>query len=138
MRIGNGAVDQRQTDVLGEVMTALEHARDVDGLRRHQESWPLQRVLVDELAEHWDEPDNGLWEIRGPRRHFTHSRLMVWVAFDSAVKAVEKHGLRGDVDRWRRLRDRVRAEILDKGYDAERQHVRPALRHHARSTRRCS
>ncbi len=119
VRIGNGAVNQRQTDVLGEVMIALEDARTA-GIDETAQSWALQRSLVDELAEHWDEPDNGLWEIRGDLRHFTHSRVMVWVAFDRAVKAVEDHGLPGPVERWRELREQVRAEILDKGYDAER------------------
>ncbi|WP_416958047.1 glycoside hydrolase family 15 protein [Nocardioides sp. T5] len=119
VRIGNGAVSQRQNDVLGEVMIALELARDA-GLEETHNSWALQRALVDELAEHWDQPDNGLWEIRGPQRHFTHSRVMVWVAFDRAVKAVERHDLDGPVDRWRDLRDRVREEILDKGFDHER------------------
>ena len=119
VRIGNGAVSQRQNDVLGEVMVALELAREA-GLEETHNSWSLQRALVDELAEHWDEPDNGLWEIRGPQRHFTHSRVMVWVAFDRAVKAVERHGLDGPVERWRELRDRVREEILDKGFDHER------------------
>ncbi|MFC7724618.1 glycoside hydrolase family 15 protein [Nocardioides sp. GCM10028917] len=119
VRIGNGAVSQRQNDVLGEVMIALELARDA-GLEETHNSWSLQRALVDELAERWDEPDNGLWEIRGPQRHFTHSRVMVWVAFDRAVKAVEQHGLDGPVARWRELRDRVREEILDKGLDHER------------------
>ncbi|GAB3033214.1 glucoamylase [Nocardioides flavus (ex Wang et al. 2016)] len=119
VRIGNGAVSQRQNDVLGEVMIALELAREA-GLHETPNSWSLQRALVDELAEHWDSPDNGLWEIRGPQRHFTHSRVMVWVAFDRAVKAVEEHGLEGPVDRWRDLRDRVRDEILDKGFDEGR------------------
>ena len=119
MRIGNGAVCQRQNDVLGEVMIALELARQA-GLSETANSWALQRALVDELAEHWDEPDNGLWEIRGPQRHFTHSRVMVWVAFDRAVRAVEEHGLPGPVEHWRELRDRVREEVLDKGFDAER------------------
>jgi GH15 family glucan-1,4-alpha-glucosidase len=119
VRIGNGAVSQRQNDVLGEVMIALELARRA-GLDETPNSWSLQRALVEELADHWDEPDNGLWEIRGPQRHFTHSRVMVWVAFDRAVKAVEDHGLEGPADRWRDLRDRVREEILDKGYDSER------------------
>jgi GH15 family glucan-1,4-alpha-glucosidase len=119
VRIGNGAASQRQNDVLGEVMIALELSRDA-GLEETHNSWSLQRALVDELAEHWDEPDNGLWEIRGPQRHFTHSRVMVWVAFDRAVKAVEQHGLDGPVERWRELRDRVREEILDKGFDHER------------------
>jgi len=119
VRIGNGAVSQRQHDVLGEVMIALELARQA-GLQETHNSWSLQRALVEELADHWDEPDNGLWEIRGPRRHFTHSRVMVWVAFDRAVRAVELHGFDGPVERWRDLRDRVRAEVLDKGYDEQR------------------
>ncbi|GAA1931453.1 glycoside hydrolase family 15 protein [Nocardioides hwasunensis] len=119
VRIGNGAVSQRQNDVLGEVMVALELARNA-GLDETRNSWALQRALVDELADHWDEADNGLWEIRGPQRHFTHSRVMVWVAFDRAVRAAEDHGLPGSVERWRELRDRVREEILEKGFDAER------------------
>jgi GH15 family glucan-1,4-alpha-glucosidase len=119
VRIGNGAVDQRQTDVLGEVMVALEMARDL-GVEDDEDSWSLQRKLVEELAEHWDEPDNGLWEIRGPRRHFTHSRVMVWVAFDRAIAAVEDHGLEGPVEKWRDLRDAVRDEVLTRGFDPER------------------
>ncbi|CUR60249.1 putative trehalase [metagenome] len=119
VRIGNGAVSQRQNDVLGEVMIALELARQA-GLEETHNSWSLQRALVDELAEHWDQPDNGLWEIRGPQRHFTHSRVMVWVAFDRAVRAVEEHGLDGPVEHWRDLRDRVHEEVLQKGYDTER------------------
>ncbi|MCW2834033.1 MAG: glycoside hydrolase family 15 protein [Nocardioides sp.] len=119
VRIGNAAVSQRQTDVLGEVMIALEDARDA-GITETAQSWALQRSLVEELAEHWDEPDHGLWEIRGEPRHFTHSRVMVWVAFDRAVKAVEKHGLDGPVNRWRELRDQVHEQVLQKGYDADR------------------
>jgi len=119
VRIGNGAVTQRQTDVLGEVMVALEMAREL-GLDESEDSWSLQRTLVEELAQHWDEPDNGLWEIRGPLRRFTHSRVMVWVAFDRAVAAVEKHGLKGPVEEWRALRDKVRDEVLEHGYDAKR------------------
>ena len=119
VRVGNGAAGQRQTDVLGEVMMALESARQ-RGLDDNVDSWSLQRSLVDDLATHWDQPDRGLWEIRGPSRHFTHSRVMVWVAFDRAIAAVEKHGLEGPVDQWRELRDRVRAEILEKGFNQER------------------
>jgi GH15 family glucan-1,4-alpha-glucosidase len=119
VRIGNGAVDQRQTDVVGEVMLALEAARESE-LDQSEDSWNLQRVLIDHLAETWDEPDNGLWEIRGARQHFTHSRVMVWVAFDRAVKAVERHHLEGDVDRWRAVRDQVRAEVLSQGFDPDR------------------
>ncbi len=118
VRIGNGAVHQRQTDVLGEVMNALADARAA-GVRESPASWALQRALVDELAQHWEQPDNGLWEVRGPMRHFTHSRVMVWVAFDRAITAAEEHDLPGDVDRWRDIRDRVRAEVLEKGYNEE-------------------
>lgn len=119
VRIGNAAVDQRQTDVLGEVMIALDEARQA-GLELDHNSWALQRSLVNELAAHWEEPDNGLWEIRGPLRHFTHSRVMVWVAFDRAIKAVEQYDLDGPVDRWRELRDKVRAEVLEQGFNTER------------------
>jgi GH15 family glucan-1,4-alpha-glucosidase len=120
VRIGNGAVCQRQTDVLGEVMAALEYGRQA-GLKETRDSWALQRALVEELAEHWDEPDNGLWEIRGPQRHFTHSRVMVWVAFDRAIAAVERHGLEGPVERWRAIRDKVRDEVLERGFNTDRQ-----------------
>jgi len=119
VRIGNGAARQRQTDVLGEVMIALEKARST-GLGDDPQSWALQCALVDELASHWDVPDNGLWEIRGPRRHFTHSRIMVWAAFDRAIAGVEQHGLEGPVDRWRELRETVRREVLEKGFDPAR------------------
>ncbi len=118
VRVGNAAVDQRQTDVLGEVMLALAAARDA-GLEIDEPSWALQRVLVDNLADHWQEPDNGIWEVRGEPRHFTHSRVMVWVAFDRAVRAIEEYGRPGPLDRWRDLRDRVREEVLREGFDAE-------------------
>jgi len=119
VRIGNGAVGQRQTDVVGEVMLALEAARE-SSLGQSEDSWNLQRLLVDHLADNWQEKDNGLWEIRGPLQDFTHSRVMVWVAFDRAVKAVERHDLPGDVDRWRELREQVRTEVLSHGYDESR------------------
>ena len=119
VRIGNGAVDQRQSDVLGEVMIALDEARR-RGLEVSVDAWAMQRALIGHLAEHWQEPDNGLWEIRGPLRHFTHSRVMVWAAFDRAVRGVEDWGLPGPVERWRELRDAVRAEILTQGYDPKR------------------
>jgi GH15 family glucan-1,4-alpha-glucosidase len=119
VRIGNAAVEQRQSDVVGEVIHALAAARDV-GLEETPDSWSLQCKLVDELAATWEQPDHGIWEIRGPKRHFTHSRVMVWVAFDRMVEAVERHGLDGPVDRWRELRDEVHDQILDKGVDATR------------------
>jgi GH15 family glucan-1,4-alpha-glucosidase len=119
VRVGNGAVQQTQSDVLGEVMISLSKARRL-GLEESRESWEVQRVLVDDLADHWQEKDNGVWEIRGPARHFTHSRVMVWAAFDRAVRAVEEDGLPGDADRWRGLRDKVHREVLRRGYDTER------------------
>jgi GH15 family glucan-1,4-alpha-glucosidase len=118
VRIGNGAVSQRQGDVLGTVMIALELTRDAHG--HDDAAWAVQRTLVNELAKHWWEPDNGLWEIRGPQRRFTQSRVMTWAAFDRAVRAVEKHGLRGEVDEWREIREQVREEILDLGFNASR------------------
>lgn len=118
VRIGNGAVDQRQTDVLGEVMVALHDAR-IMGMPESEQSWAVQRALVEELATHWDDADNGLWEIRGPLRHFTHSRVMVWAAFDRAIKAVEDLGYEGPVEKWKQLRETVRAEVLEKGFDED-------------------
>jgi GH15 family glucan-1,4-alpha-glucosidase len=120
VRVGNGAAKQRQTDVLGEVMIALQDARH-RGMEEDGEAWRLQCALVDNLAEHWDEADHGLWEVRGPMRHFTHSRVMVWAAFDQAIRAVEEFGLDGPVDRWRDRRDRVREEVMRRGWNEERQ-----------------
>jgi GH15 family glucan-1,4-alpha-glucosidase len=119
VRVGNGAAEQRQSDVLGEVMISLEAARR-QGLEESPETWAVQRALVEELAGHWDEPDHGLWEIRGPMRHFTHSRVMVWAALDRAVRAVEQGGHDGPVERWRAVRDQVHAEVLERGFDAAR------------------
>jgi GH15 family glucan-1,4-alpha-glucosidase len=119
VRIGNAAVDQKQSDVIGEVMMALEDARE-SSLGMSDNSWALQTVLIDHLAETWQERDNGLWEIRGPLQHFTHSRVMVWAAFDRAVRAVERHGVTGDVERWRDMRDQVRDEVMTEGYDPDR------------------
>jgi GH15 family glucan-1,4-alpha-glucosidase len=119
VRIGNAASEQRQLDVLGEVMIALEAMRQASG-HAERSSWALQRALIADLAKKWQQPDNGLWEIRGPRRRFTHSQAMVWAAFDRAVRAVEDFGLDGPVDQWRELRDTVRAEVLSEGYDAVR------------------
>jgi GH15 family glucan-1,4-alpha-glucosidase len=119
VRLGNAAVEQRQTDVVGEVICALAAARDA-GLPETADSWSLQRTLVDELADSWQRPDRGIWEIRGSQRHFTHSRVMVWAAFDRMVRAVETHGLDGPVHRWREERDRVREEVLARAVDRNR------------------
>ena len=119
VRIGNGAALQRQLDVVGEVMISLERARQATG-HPDADAWSLQRTLVDELAKGWRKKDHGLWEIRGPQRRFTHSQAMVWAAFDRAVRAVEEFDLPGPVDHWRKLRDTVHAEVLEKGYDERR------------------
>jgi GH15 family glucan-1,4-alpha-glucosidase len=119
VRIGNGASGQRQLDVYGEVVDALYQARR-QGLGPSDEAWRLTCKLIDWLESGWHEPDEGIWEVRGPRRHFTHSKVMAWVAFDRAIKMVERVGRDGPVDRWKALRRDVRRDILSKGYDADR------------------
>ena len=118
VRIGNAAHEQFQLDVYGEVMDALHQAR-VRGLDPDDHAWSLQRTLMDFLEGVWDRPDEGIWEVRGPRRHFTHSKVLAWVAFDRAVQGVERFGLRGPVDRWRRLRADIHAEVLREGFNVE-------------------
>lgn len=117
VRIGNAAVKQLQLDVYGEVMDALHQARRA-AIPPDAYAWRVQRKLLDFLEKHWTEPDEGLWEARGPRQHFTHSKLMSWVAFDRAVKAVESFGADGPVERWRALRSTIHEEICTKGFDA--------------------
>lgn len=114
VRIGNGAVDQYQGDVIGEVLVALEAAR-IAGLEEGEFSWPLQRKLIERAIVDIDKPDNGIWEIRGEVQRFTHSRVMMWAALDRGVRAVREHGLPGDADRWARMRDQLRAEIDVQG-----------------------
>ncbi len=119
VRIGNAASRQLQLDVYGEVMDAMHQARRV-GIEPSTPAWQLQRGLLDFLESAWHEPDEGIWEVRGPRRHFTHSKVMAWVAMDRAVKAVEWLGLDGPAERWRRLRQDIHDEVCQRGYDAER------------------
>ncbi|WP_324785407.1 glycoside hydrolase family 15 protein [Streptomyces sp. H51] len=120
VRIGNGAADQLQLDVYGEVMDSLALARR-SGLAPKPDIWALQRTLVDWLRAHWRQPDEGLWEVRGGRRQFVHSKVMVWVAADRAVRALEENPeLDGDLDGWRAMREEVHREVCEKGYDAER------------------
>jgi GH15 family glucan-1,4-alpha-glucosidase len=119
VRIGNAAHDQLQLDVYGELMDALHHARR-GGLSGSESAWALQRSLVAHLETIWSEPDEGIWEVRGPRQHFTYSKVMAWVAFDRAVKAVELFGLQGPIDRWREVRDRIHAEICERAVDPKR------------------
>jgi len=118
VRIGNGATDQLQLDVYGEVIDALHLAR-VKGLEASDDAWAIAAKQFDWLESGWREPDEGIWEVRGPRRHFTHSKVMSWVAFDRAVKSVEKLGRDGPIDRWRALRDEIRADVLAKGFNRE-------------------
>ncbi|HEX9539346.1 MAG TPA: glycoside hydrolase family 15 protein [Streptosporangiaceae bacterium] len=118
VRIGNAAVNQRQIDVYGEVIDALTLGGR-SGVKGDRHAWSLQRALLKFLEAHWDEPDEGIWEVRGPRRHFVHSKVMAWVAFDRAVQAVEA-GMPGPVDRWRELRDTIHQEICEKGFSPER------------------
>jgi GH15 family glucan-1,4-alpha-glucosidase len=119
VRIGNAAAEQFQLDVYGEVMDALHQAR-VAGLEQDDPSWALQAHLMSFVEEHWVDPDEGIWEVRGGPRQFTHSKLMAWVAADRAVKAVERFGLPGPTARWRALREDIRRDILTRGYDADR------------------
>ena len=119
VRIGNAAVNQFQSDVIGEVMVAL-HAARVSGVQETQFSWPLQRALMTFLEINWHRPDQGIWEMRGPAREFTHSRVMVWAAFDRAIRAVEEFDLDGPVERWRGIRDQVRRDIEERGFSLAR------------------
>ncbi|MDX6333553.1 MAG: hypothetical protein QOG05_893 [Streptosporangiaceae bacterium] len=118
VRIGNAAVNQRQIDVYGEVIDALSLGR-ATGIAVDRHVWSLQRALLTFLEKHWAEPDEGIWEVRGPRRHFVHSKVMAWVAFDRAVRAVEG-GMSGPAERWRAIRDEIHREVCEKGYDPER------------------
>ena len=133
VRIGNAAAGQLQLDVYGEVLDALHIARqhglhaDVtrpedrtgDGARLDP-SWPLQRQMLGYLEQAWQQPDEGIWEVRGPRRSFTHSKVMVWVAFDRAVRAVEEAGLPGDAAQWARVRDAVHADVVANAWSEKR------------------
>ncbi|WP_233265568.1 glycoside hydrolase family 15 protein [Leifsonia sp. AG29] len=119
VRVGNAASDQLQLDVWGEVLDGLALTRTHLGTGE-DDSWELQCALVDHLATIWREPDNGLWEERGSRRHFTHSKLMAWVAADRMVKGAKRFGLPGHIRNWERLRADIRRDILANGYDAKR------------------
>ncbi|MGW3287807.1 glycoside hydrolase family 15 protein [Streptomyces sp. NPDC001002] len=120
VRIGNGAVDQLQLDVYGEVMDSLWLARHA-GLATKPHMWALQRILMEFLETAWRQPDEGLWEVRGGRQHFVHSKVMVWVAADRAVRTLEENPeLPGDLDGWRAMRDEVHREVCEKGYDPAR------------------
>ncbi|MDN5744955.1 MAG: glycoside hydrolase family 15 protein [Nocardioidaceae bacterium] len=119
VRQGNGAAGQLQLDVWGEVLDGLHLARET-GLAVDDTAWDLQRALLDWLEGNWAQPDNGLWEVRGPQRHFVHSKALAWAGLDRAVHSVEEHGLHGPVDTWRRLRAEIHRDVCERGFDAER------------------
>ena len=118
VRIGNGAVGQFQSDVVGEVMLALAALRDA-GVEEDRWSWGLQKNLLRFCERNFDRAGHGIWEMRGSAAFFVHGRAMMWAAFDQGVRAVEEHGFSGPVERWRELRDRLCAEILEHGFDTE-------------------
>jgi GH15 family glucan-1,4-alpha-glucosidase len=119
VRIGNGACDQIQLDVFGELMDAF-HAARKSQLEPSQEAWRFLQAMLSRLEGLWREPDEGIWEVRGGRKHFVHSKMMAWVAFDRAIKAVEQSGFHGPVERWRALREEIHGEVLARGYDSGR------------------
>ncbi|MBA3887776.1 MAG: glycoside hydrolase family 15 protein [Acidobacteria bacterium] len=119
VRTGNGAYDQFQIDVFGEVLDTL-HQCWVAGIDAGEAGWNLERALLRHLESVWNDPDEGIWEVRGPKRHFTHSKMMAWVAFDRGVKGIEQFGLQGPLDRWRALRAEIHEEVCRKGFNADR------------------
>lgn len=119
VRVGNAAAGQLQLDVYGEVLDAMYQARRL-GLAPDANGWNLERALVGHLETIWREPDEGIWEVRGGRKHFTASKVMVWAAFDRAIRSVEEFGLAGPVDRWRAVRDEVHREVCARGFNAEK------------------
>jgi GH15 family glucan-1,4-alpha-glucosidase len=121
VRIGNAASRQFQLDVYGEVLGAMHYAHEA-GIENREADWRLQVELVEFLESNWTQPDEGIWEVRGGRKHFTHSKMMAWLAFDRAVKLVEKCGCSGDqhVDRWKKIRDQIHAEVCECGYNTRK------------------
>ncbi|MFE7239133.1 glycoside hydrolase family 15 protein [Streptomyces sp. NPDC057582] len=119
VRVGNGAAGQLQLDVYGEVTEAL-HLAHMTGLTRNDYATGLQLKLISYLENHWDEPDEGIWEVRGPRRHFVHSKVMAWVAVDRTIKLIESGDTEGPLERWRELRDDIHRDVCENGYDKER------------------
>ena len=119
VRIGNAAHQQFQLDVYGELMDVFHQGRKAVGRSNH-ERWPLQLAVIGHVAGAWQKPDEGIWEVRGGARHFTYSKVMAWVVMDRAVRCVEEFGRDGPADEWRALRDQIKADVMAKGFDAER------------------
>jgi GH15 family glucan-1,4-alpha-glucosidase len=117
VRVGNAAAGQVQLDVYGEVLDALYVARKA-GLAFDATSWSLECAMVRHLEAIWDQPDDGIWEVRGGRRHFVHSKVMAWVAFDRAVRSATEFKLEAPVDHWREVRDAIHAQVCERGFDA--------------------
>jgi GH15 family glucan-1,4-alpha-glucosidase len=123
VRIGNAAAEQFQLDVYGEVLSGAHRGRQhlhAKGAQPQEEAWELQCALLEHLEAVWTQPDEGIWEVRGPRRQFTHSKVMAWRAFDCGISAVEDFGLPGPAERWRRARDEIHAQVCDQGFDRGR------------------
>jgi GH15 family glucan-1,4-alpha-glucosidase len=120
VRIGNQAVDQLQLDVYGEVMNALHVAR-VGGLPADEASWPIQVALVEHLGKIWTQPDEGIWEVRGGRQHFTFSKVMAWVAVDRAIRSAEQFGVEGPLDAWREMRAKIHADVCSNAWNSKLQ-----------------
>jgi GH15 family glucan-1,4-alpha-glucosidase len=118
VRSGNAATEQLQLDVFGELADTL-YLSHATGLDHTDEGWALECALLRHLETAWREPDHGIWEVRGPRRHFVHSKVMCWVAFDRGVKSIEKWGVAGPIERWRAVRDEIHAEVCERGIDQE-------------------
>ena len=118
VRIGNAAHRQLQLDVYGEVLDASHQARR-SGLAMHESGWAVQLALLEHLAQIWQEPDHGLWEVRGSPQHFTHSKVMAWVAFDRGIKSAEMFGFDGPIDRWRQVRANIHADVCARGFNAD-------------------
>jgi GH15 family glucan-1,4-alpha-glucosidase len=120
VRVGNAASEQFQLDVYGEVLGTLYRTRRlIPDAGDHRDSWDFETALLTALEELWRRPDDGIWEVRGPREHFVHSKVMAWMAFDRAVAGVEQFGLDGPVERWREIRDEIHEQICAEGFDAQ-------------------
>ncbi len=130
VRLGNGAHDQLQLDVYGEVLDAMYQAR-LSGVAQHDAAWAFERALVDHVATVWTEPDEGIWEVRGGRRHFVHSKVMAWVALDRGIKSAERCGLHADLPRWRAVRRDIHAQVCQRGFDPTQQSFVQSYDEHA-------
>jgi GH15 family glucan-1,4-alpha-glucosidase len=116
VRIGNAAYNQFQLDVFGEVLSTSLLGMKF-GIPSNDNSWRIEEHMVDYVCDHWQEPDEGIWEVRGPKQHFTHSKFMAWVALNSAIEAIENYGMYGDIERWKILRGKIHKDICDNGFN---------------------